>query len=200
MGPSVDIAFSLSADGVIPSDHGYQLYAALSRVLPQLHKANGIGIHPLCGRQIGQRKLKLLRDTQLALRCGVQTVGELIQISGKTLKLAGAHLHIGVPRVIGLRPCAFLRSRLVTIKGYLERDSFLEAAQRQLQSLGLSAQAVPVLGKRRTLRIKEREIVGYELMVRNLTPEESLAVETHGVGGRRHMGCGIFAPWKNGEA
>jgi CRISPR-associated protein Cas6 len=49
------------------------------------------------------------------------------------------------------------------------------------------------LGKRRTLRIKDKEVVGYEVLVEALTAEESLNLQEHGLGGRRHMGCGIFS-------
>ncbi len=51
----------------IPCDHGYHLYAAVSRVLPSLHQpgspspslhpTSGIAIHPIRGQQIGGRKL-----------------------------------------------------------------------------------------------------------------------------------------------
>ena len=44
------------------------------------------------------------------------------------------------------------------------------------------------------VRIKDREIVGYEVVIERLTAEESLTVQEHGLGGRRHMGCGVFTP------
>jgi hypothetical protein len=56
---TVDLAFSLIGTKPIPADHRYHLYAALSRVLPALHQGNGIGVHPIRGRQIGHRELTL---------------------------------------------------------------------------------------------------------------------------------------------
>lgn len=34
--PTVDLAFAVLATEPIPADHGYHLYGALSRILPQL--------------------------------------------------------------------------------------------------------------------------------------------------------------------
>ena len=61
-----------------------------------------------------------------------------------------------------------------------------------MTALGVSDQAVFSIGKRRTIRIREKEVVGYEVVIEGLTPDESLTIQTAGLGGRRHMGCGIF--------
>ena len=61
-----------------------------------------------------------------------------------------------------------LRSRLVVIKvahidpGKVTEEAFTTAARKQLDDRGISPEASPTLGKRRTLRIKDAEIVGYE--------------------------------------
>jgi len=47
---------------------------------------------------------------------------------------------------------------------------------------------------RRTVRIHDREVVGFALRVQDLTAEESLHLQEHGLGGRRLFGCGIFVP------
>jgi hypothetical protein len=31
-------------------------------------------------------------------------------------------------------------------------------------------------------------------VVEGLTAEESLTLQTHGLGGKHHMGCGVFVP------
>jgi hypothetical protein len=58
--PMVDLAFKLMGTR-IPVDHGYALYAAINRLVPELHDAKDIGVHPLRGRF----------DVLLALRCKV---------------------------------------------------------------------------------------------------------------------------------
>jgi len=50
------------------------------------------------------------------------------------------------------------------------------------------------LGRRRVMRIKDKTIVGFQVVVAELTAEESITLQEHGLGGRRRMGCGIFVP------
>ena len=44
--PSIDLAFRLTGSAV-PVDHGYALYAALSRILPEIHAAKDVGVQPI---------------------------------------------------------------------------------------------------------------------------------------------------------
>jgi len=89
---------------------------------------------------------------------------------------------------------------------------FLEAVQRQLNELEIRGEpfliptgdAVEVNRSRnggtrsewvrRTLRIRDKEIVGFALRVEGLTAEESILLQEKGIGGRRRFGCGIFVP------
>lgn len=51
---------------------------------------------------------------------------------------------------------------------------------------------LPRCGDRQSLRIKDRQIVGYCIAFENLRPEESICLQQQGIGGRRKMGCGVF--------
>jgi CRISPR-associated protein Cas6 len=195
---TVDLAFPLLSTHPIPADHGYHLYSALSHVLPELHQQDGIGIHPIRGQQIGDRQLTLDDRSRLILRTAADAIGQLIQLAGKSVTIAGTPVRVGVPQVWALKPAAALRSRLVTIKlkEGITPDIFQQSAREQLNTLGVSAEAILTLGKRRTLRIKDKEVVGYEVILEGLTAEESLNVQEKGLGGRRHMGCGVFVPFR----
>ena len=83
----------------------------------------------------------------------------------------------------------------MTIKGFLKEEEFLEAAKRQLEQLDINGQAH--MGARRTFRIKDKQVVGFEMGVTQLTAEESLTLQEKGLGGRRKMGCGVFVSWRN---
>lgn len=210
---SIDLAFSLIGTAPIPADHGYQLYAAISRVLPSVHQSNGIGIHPIRGRQVGDRQMQICDWSKLTIRIAAERISELLPLAGKQLNIAGRSVCVGIPQVYALAPAAALRSRLVTIKPGGKEDprppdesTFLAAARRQLESLGISGEGqltIPTRDQRpirRTLRIKEKEVVGYEVIVSGLTGEKSIFLQQHGIGGRRHMGCGIFVPTEQREA
>lgn len=202
----LDLAFTLSTQQPIPVDHGYALYGAISRVLPELHRENGFGVHPIRGRQVGDRTLMLMPWSTLTLRVPDGQIAPLLPLAGKSLRVGPATLRVGVPEVQALVPAPTLRSRLVVVKvahvapaSALTDEQFLAAVRKQLDALNISAAATPLIPlnkdgnpRRRTLQIKHREIVGYELVVEGLTEEESLTLQTHGLGGRRHMGCGVF--------
>lgn len=198
----IDLAFSIVCPHALPADHGYLLYSAVSRALPEVHQADGYGIHPIRGRQLGGRTLQLTEHSRLVIRTDAEQIARFLPLSGKPLRLLDRTLRIGVPQVRSLVPAVALRSRLVTIKlaeaiserGAAAAEAFAAACRRQLTEMGISAEAKLSLGKRRTLRIKDKEVVGYEVCVAALTAEESLAVQEHGLGGRRHMGCGILVP------
>lgn len=197
----VDLSFRLIGQSTIPSDHGYHLYAAVSRILPVTHEPNGMGVHPIRGRQIGGRQIQLADFSRLTIRTEADHISRWLPLAGKQLNVAGHSIRVGVPEVRNLTPAVALRSRLVTIKVSSDRgkppappdaESFHTAALRQLVSLGISDVASLTLGKRRTLRIKDKEVVGYEVLASELTAEESLTLQERGLGGRRHMGCGVF--------
>lgn len=132
--------------------------------------------------------------SRLTLRIEAERIADVLSLAGKQLTIAGQPLRVGVPQVHALTPAAALRSRLVTIKKFLDPEPFLEAVRRQLDALGVSEQVQTTLGRRRTLRIKDKEVVGFEVVLEGLLAEESLTVQEQGIGGRRHMGCGVFVP------
>ena len=194
----VHLAFPVSTQRPIPVDHGYALFSAISRVLPELHREHDLAIHPLRGRYVGDRQVMLTPWSLLMLRLAVEKIAHVLPLAGATLGLGQSTLRIGVPRVRALEPATVLRSRLTVIKvahihpGRITAVQFAHAARRQLDERGISAGARLTLGKRRTLRIKSVEIVGYELIVAGLSAEDSLVLQRCGLGGRQHMGCGVF--------
>lgn len=191
--PYIDLAFHLNGT-TVPVDHGYALYAALSRIVPELHSAREIGVQPIRGVYGGAGALHLAAFSRLILRLPDDQIRTYLKLAGKTLEVDEHSLRVGVPEARALRPVASLRARLVTIKGFMEEGSFLEAAKRQLQSLGVAGEVL--LGERRTFRVKEKQVVGFEVAVTALTAEESLTLQEKGLGGRRRMGCGVFVPWR----
>jgi CRISPR-associated protein Cas6 len=207
----VDLDFPVLGEH-IPADHGYLLYSAVSRLLPAAHPAVPVapspepapsfGIHPIRGRQLGGRTLQLTDRSRLVIRCEAEQIARFLPLAGKQLCISNRPYRIGVPQVRSLVPAVAVRSRLVTIKlsdamaqtAEAAAETFRASALRKLGELGISTEAALSLGKRRTLRIKDKEVVGYEVMVEALTAEESIRLQEAGLGGRRHMGCGVFVP------
>jgi len=208
---TVDVRFRLTGSQ-IPADHGYHLYAAISRHVAATHENPEIGLHPIAGRLVGNRMLALTPASCLRIRIEAARLPQILPLAGKTLDIGGCKAVVGTPDVAALVPSARLYSRLVTIKKFMQPADFLDAANRQLQQLEIRASArlvdqqnkissnhnsesgtrSPVL--RRTLRIRDKEIVGFALRVEGLTADESIRLQEAGIGGRRKFGCGIFLP------
>lgn len=214
----IDLSFTICGTS-IPVDHGYPLFAAVSQVVPALHKEDtcNCAIHPILGSAIGERKLRVGPNSRLTVRIPSESIALYLGLCGKALTVGGEVITIGVPEVRPLTAASSLASRMVTIKNHMEAGSFLTAAAKELASLkiigsiGLVSRTAPgsVEGRapepgqptrdpfiRRTLRIKDKEIVGFALTVNELSPEDSLKLQEIGLGGRRHFGCGVFVAAK----
>jgi len=187
--PFVDLAFRLTGSKV-PVDHGYALYSAISWLVPEIHEAKDIGVHPIRGTYSGNGELMLRDLSRLVVRMESEQIGQFLKLAGKKLEIDSYSFRVGVPEVRLLIPRPALYSRLVTIKGFMEPKEFLEAAKRQLEKIEVQAELQ--IGERRTFRIKDKQVVGFEVRVADLNAETSLLLQEIGIGGRRHMGCGIF--------
>lgn len=60
----IDLAFQVTSQSPLGSDHGYQLFGAIARLLPQVHEPNGIAVLPISGQQIGDRRIQLGKSSR----------------------------------------------------------------------------------------------------------------------------------------
>ncbi len=214
--PFVDLSFPIlsesgSSSSTLLADHGYPLFAAIAHALPFLHGNDRVAIHPVAGRLAGLRRIQLTDSSGVTLRLPSDLIDAALPLAGATLDVEGSRLRLGPPRAAELVPAATLRSRLVVIKGMLDAQALAAAARRQLDALGVAGRvAIPArqsevsfeatgVGspdpfERRTMKVRDKVIVGYALTIDELTAEESVCVQEHGVGGRQRFGCGVFVP------
>ncbi len=192
MSTLVDVAFSVRG-GVIPLDHGYSVFGAVSRVVPKVHSEAGWGIHPIYGRRSGVGMLTLLPQSALTIRVPPGEIGTLLSLSGQCLDIDGHQMVVGVPKLFPLKPRPLLRSRFVTIKKFEKQPAdFAEAVKRQLTELQIDGSATVAVGQRRVIRVGEHKIVGFSVALDGLSADDSIRVQVNGIGGRRHMGAGVF--------
>lgn len=208
-GICIDLSFPLEGDR-IPIDHGYGLYAAVSRIAPALHEAPWLGIHPINGKPIGDGLMRLDASAHLRLRLPPERVGETMPLIGALLDLRGVPLHVLAPRIDRLEPAASLDARTVAIKltdapkrhsATVNREAldvaaiaerFAKEVKRQLAALCIE-RPFDLCG-RRQVTVDGRRLIGYSVRVRELEADESLRLQESGIGGKRRMGCGIFRP------
>lgn len=216
----VDVGFPLTGKS-LPLDHGYPLFGAVSRLLPQLHENRAWGLHPVLGARTGDQ-LMLERRSWVKLRTPAACIADLLVLAGKQLDVEGHSVVLGVPRVYPLTPSASLVARMVTVAGVLDgkaprddeqrqRDALRDSVRRKLAHLPLGQDPERVeigVGRRHVVRIGQKRqrkrggvevvdrdiVVGFQVALEGLEATASLVVQAAGVGGRRHLGCGIFCP------
>ena len=95
----------------LPVDHGYDLYAAVSCHIPNLHTRDlPIRVGPIAGTFAGRGLLQLdPRRSRLRLRLSAEEIPTLLRLAGKGLNVGGHALPMGVPQVMGLTPAPALR-------------------------------------------------------------------------------------------
>lgn len=207
--PVVDLCYRIHGQ-MLPVDHAYSLFSAISGPLPWVHSDTTIGIFPISGQITGNRQLSLDHDSHLTIRIPILQIPNALGLAGQGLKIDQSLIRVGTPTVRPLRPDKALYSRLVIIRGAIEPEDFLQAANRQLEQSGISGKLELVRrvrttslegGKgspdkylRRTVRIADKNIVGYAVKVSNLTAQDSVKLQSLGLGGRAHFGCGLFVP------
>ena len=184
----------------LPADHGYALHAAITRHLPALHQADWLGVEMISGVpwQAGLIVLPT-RGAHLRLRLPTAHFAQVLPLAGQRLDIDGHQLRLGIPTARALMPAHSLYARVVTIKHHTDAEPFLDAARLKLAALDITADLELPLDeqgrvRRRIITIKGQHIVGFSLAAHHLTDDDSLRLQTHGLGGRRAMGGGIFNP------
>lgn len=203
----VDVVFPLKGR-FLPLDNGYLIYLALSELCPNIHKEElDIGIHPIAGKPNRYKQLKLTRQSQLKIRIALEQIPLIYQFLVEQTFFIGANqFHIGIPEYKAITSSSSLYSRLVIIRRSIEPQTFIEAAQRQLEALGITGN-INLLQKQngqlqcRQLTLKKKEgtfpLIGYGVKVTELTDLDSIKLQQQGIGGKRKMMCGVFVPsWK----
>lgn len=183
----------------LPADHGYALYSAISKTVAELHGTTWLGIEMISGVTFDKGLIVLpQRNAQLRLRLPADYFGKVIPLAGKRLEIENHSIRLGIPSARPLTPSASLYSRIVTIRNHTEPESFLLAANAKLTERGIKARLeLPKLEtnrQRRIITIHGKIVVGFSIVAHDLSDEDSIKLQTHGIGGRRAMGCGIFNP------
>ncbi len=198
--PYVDLSFSVMGKS-LPIDHGYGLFAALAHWKQELHHLESMSITAITGIPTEQGMMQLTDRSRLLIRLPVDKVPVVYPLAGKSLIIGKHKIRFGIPEMDFLQPAQRLRSHLVIITGYQEPESFIAAAQRQLEQRCIQgnlriltkADGTP---KRKTIKVKQSTKVGFGLDVTRLSDEDSLTLQRQGIGGKHKMGCGVFVPVK----
>lgn len=206
MEPCYEIAFPL-VGRTIPVNNGYYLYAAicthLDDRLPPM-----IGVHSVGGFN-DRDVITLDRFSMLRIRTPLNYVSLLSGLSGRELSLEGHRVMLGAFNVYGVSPMHSLYSRQTFFKDALTEGDFLRCTREAIDRLSIKATPViPCISsgvhtgapERRIVVIRGAKVVGFGLRMDDLSLQDSTTLLHQGLGGKRHMGCGIFSPVRDRNA
>jgi len=191
----VDVAFSLRG-GTIPADHGWQLFRLLAERLDWLAAEVNAGVHPVRGARAVAGEIHLGERARLMLRLPRERVEQSFALSGTHLAL-GEGVDIGSARLRPLFAHGTLYSQFVAT-GTPDEAVFQRHVDAELERAGIGCKVI--CGRMRRAQTQGPEIVGFSLMLHELSPEHSLSMQAAGLGAERKLGCGIFIPHKSAGA
>ncbi len=185
----IDVVFDLEGS-VVPEYYPYPLWDALVSTLPLINQQN-VGVHPLRGSVSG-REFLLAKRSKLILRVAEADVNHLTGLSGSELKIGEHVLRVGMGRERELQAANTLHAWLV--QGGGDEIQFMEDMRSQLDAAGVDGKLI--CDKRRVINDGHQSVEGYGLVLHDLKPQVSMQIQQTGLGGARHLGCGIFVPFK----
>ncbi len=200
----VDAAFAIECRS-LPVDHAYALSQALLVALPWFAEEPQAGLHTVHGAASGagwQRPegedalLQLSQRTRLVLRLPESRLRDAAALTGRTLDVGGFPMRVGQLSPRPLLRIASLFSRSVIFENANDETAFLAAATEALRKLDVEASTM-LCGRDVTLATPQRSYRTRSLMVTVATPAQSLALQRHGLGEARKLGCGLFIPHKD---
>jgi CRISPR-associated protein Cas6 len=193
----VDVAFALRG-GTIPADHGWPLFRLLAERLAWLETDAIAGVHPIRGARSGSGAAELYVGGRgrLMLRLPRERTHESFALTGTRLGL-GEGIEVGPAQLRTLFAHGTLYSHFVAA-GTADEAAFHHAVNADLQQAGIRCKVV--LGRMRRAAGAGAEIVGFSVMLHELSPEQSLAMQQTGLGAGRKLGCGIFVPHRSAAA
>jgi CRISPR-associated protein Cas6 len=200
----VDAVFAIECRS-LPVDHAFALSAAIQAALPWFADEPEAGLHTIHGassasgwmRPEGEDALlQLSRRTKLVLRIPGNRLQDAAELSDRTLDVAGFPMRVGELSQRPLVRIASLFSRGVMFEGAADEPAFVAAAIEGLRALGVEVSTM-LCGRDVALATPQRSYRTRSLMVTVATPAQSIALQRHGLGEARKLGCGLFIPHKD---
>lgn len=201
----IDLSFKVSCKQ-IKLDHAWALTDALIDLLPWLKDEPQAAVHHIYIPQSGNgwvrsddfddELIQLSRRTRLKIRIPRLKLEALQAITGKTIAIEGNDLTFGASELHLLSTMTTIVARHVHIPGTDDDEqAFLLSAQKQINALGIQARKM-LCGKSHQLKTPDGMIKTRSLMIADISPEESIRLQEHGIGDYYRYGCGIFIPQK----
>ena len=203
-GDIVDAVFAIFCRS-LPVDHAYALSQEIQAALPWFADEPGAGLHTIHGAASASgwmrpeepdALLQLSQRARLVLRLPRHRLDDAAALLGRTLQVAGWPLRVDKVAMRPLSRITTLFSRCVVLAAAGDESAFLAAAAGELGALGINP-ARMLCGRVTPIATPACIYRARSLMLAGLTPAHSLALQRHGLGAERKLGCGLFIPHKD---
>jgi len=200
----MDVVYQIDCR-TLPVDHAWVLSQAILAVLPWLADEPGAGVHPLHVAESGNgwmrpegpdALLHLSRRTKLTLRVPKHRLEQSAALSGTTLDIAGHRLTVQASSTRLLVPFSAVFARHVPVAAGQEEAAFIEQLVPAIQALGVTPRKL-LCGREHVLATPRGPLATRSVMLADLPEPESVALQRHGLGPYRTLGCGLFIPHKD---
>ncbi len=187
----VDVVFALEGTR-LPSEHADALARAVALWLPWLADEPTAGIHPLKTAPTGNGEVLLARRARLLLRVPGHRAQASLALAGRALDV-GQGLQTGRGATRELVPSPTLYAGRVSSDAPDER-AFQDEVAGWLAGAGVRCSFIS--GRMRRFAAGDRTHAAFGLALHGLSPDDSIRVQSEGIGGHRTLGCGVFVPHK----
>jgi CRISPR-associated protein Cas6 len=197
-----DLVFRLRGTS-LDIDHAFALSTALQAYLSNELCAR-IGVHGvrMAGSGNGWNRpeqsdaaLPLSRRARLAIRVHRDDSEEVGQIMDRTLQIGHQQVTLGSSVMRKLSTIGTLYARAICCDREQPETDFLTEMAALLKQMNIKVSKM-ICGRCGEIRTGEDTIFTRALMVADLEPEESVALQQQGLGQGRMLGCGLFVPHK----
>jgi len=200
----VDIVYQIDCRA-LPVDHAWALSQAVCAVLPWLAEEPTAGVHPIHVADSGNGWMRpessgdllcLSRRTKLVLRVPRQRIDAAQALIGRQLDVAGHALRVEQASQRPLSAITTIFSRYVVSANGLDENAFLQAAVHEMAVFGVRPKKM-LCGIEKVIATPEQPVHTRSLMIAELSQQESVLLQQHGLGPLRFLGCGLFIPHKD---
>ncbi len=200
----VDVVYQIDCRA-LPVDHAWALSQAVRAVLPWIEEEPSAGVHPIHVADSGNGWMRpqnaddllcLSRRTKLVLRVPRQRIDAAQTLVGRQLDVAGHALRVDQATLRPLSAITTIFSRYVVSAEGMDEAAFLQNAVRELAELAVRPKKM-LCGIEKVIATPDRPVHTRSLMIAELTQQESVVLQQHGLGPLRYLGCGLFIPHKD---
>jgi CRISPR-associated protein Cas6 len=201
IGQPVDFLFPLLGDCVF-AGYNYPLYAALKMLRFELFTDPEVGIGNISEVEPMRRGLLLItKRSRLRIRAPHYFASGLTDQCNRPIRVGSHIVKLGLPQLCPINPSSGLWAEFVAPKSLSFRHGDRQPTHREflgwfadkLRRKLKATRAEIIVGRSRLMPMGDYPATkGYAVQIEGLSDDQSMQLQIDGIGGRRHMGGGMF--------